>query len=321
MRIIVFFLLFCIALSSIKAQMLSISEKSSVYALCEPNGNTPDTTQTFTAVASTTYFGHRAGFDGIIPLTNIADSVLPITKTPATRANISLPILPYLDSLNLSKGEKAFTISSSILSVSLMALGAASHYVPELMNINTQIRDKVQTWRYEGPMQGQVMNIDAVLQYTPLATTYLLNACGKHGRHSYLDLALITAESHIAKGIVILAVKEWTSLRRPDLSAYNTFPSGHTSTAFAGAEILRLEYQEMSPWIGVAGYAIAIGTGLLRVYNNRHWAGDVLAGAGVGILSARFAYWINPKIRKLLIRKKHTPITSSTSILDPTPLP
>ena len=32
----------------------------------------------------------------------------------------------------------------------------------------------------------------------------------------------------------------------------------------------------------------------MRMYNNRHWASDVLAGAGVGILSASLTYWLAP---------------------------
>ena len=71
----------------------------------------------------------------------------------------------------------------------------------------------------------------------------------------------------------------------------NSFPSGHTFTAFTGAEILRREYGEEYPWIAVAGYAVAVTVAAMRVYNNRHWLGDVCAGAGLGILSVTLAYW------------------------------
>jgi membrane-associated phospholipid phosphatase len=40
------------------------------------------------------------------------------------------------------------------------------------------------------------------------------------------------------------------------------------------------------------------------VYNNRHWGRDVVAGAGVGIISTQLAYWIYPKIQKMLRKKK-----------------
>ena len=79
---------------------------------------------------------------------------------------------------------------------------------------------------------------------------------------------------------------------RPDGSACNSFPSGHTFVAFTGAEIIRREYGKEYPWIAVAGYTVAVLVGAMRIYNNRHWAGDVLAGAGLGMLSVTLTYWI-----------------------------
>lgn len=42
-------------------------------------------------------------------------------------------------------------------------------------------------------------------------------------------------------------------------------------------------------------YVVATGTGILRMYNNKHWLGDVAAGAGVGILSTTLSYWLYDK--------------------------
>ncbi|MEG2554845.1 MAG: phosphatase PAP2 family protein [Odoribacter sp.] len=53
----------------------------------------------------------------------------------------------------------------------------------------------------------------------------------------------------------------------------------------------------------VAAYVVATGTGLFRMYNNRHWCTDVLAGAGIGILSTRIAYWSYPLMQKTFFRK------------------
>lgn len=87
------------------------------------------------------------------------------------------------------------------------------------------------------------------------------------------------------------AFKYGLGLLRPDNSRYNSFPSGHTFVVFTGAEILRREYGEDYPWIAVAGYTVAIIVGAMRIYNNRHWLGDVCAGAGLGILSTTLVYW------------------------------
>jgi hypothetical protein len=70
-----------------------------------------------------------------------------------------------------------------------------------------------------------------------------------------------------------------TRIERPDGSSYN--PSlGHTANAFASAEFLWQEYKDVI-WYGISGYIIASGTGVLRIYNNRHWLTDVAAGAGI----------------------------------------
>lgn len=48
---------------------------------------------------------------------------------------------------------------------------------------------------------------------------------------------------------------------------------------------------------------MAAATGFFRMYNNRHWFSDVLAGAGIGIMSVEAAYWLYPVISKAFFRK------------------
>jgi membrane-associated phospholipid phosphatase len=102
----------------------------------------------------------------------------------------------------------------------------------------------------------------------------------------------------------VFPVKSFTAENRPDGSNRLSFPSGHTACAFMSAEFLRQEYKDVSPWYGIAGYAAAAGTGFLRMYNNKHWLSDVVAGAGVGIISTRLSYWIYPVIKKKLFKDK-----------------
>jgi membrane-associated phospholipid phosphatase len=67
-------------------------------------------------------------------------------------------------------------------------------------------------------------------------------------------------------------------------------------TAFAGAELVRTEYG----WVaGACAYAVATTVGFMRMYNNRHWFNDVVAGAGFGILAARIGYWLLPLNRHI----------------------
>lgn len=147
--------------------------------------------------------------------------------------------------------------------------------------------------------------IDDFSQYVPMVATYGLNLCGVKGKHGYGDLTIILGTAYSLMGITVNVTKNLTKVERPDGSARNSFPSGHTATAFMGAELLRREYWKVSPWIGVAGYAVAAGTGFFRIYNNRHWLTDVLAGAGVGILSVQAAYWLYPVVSKTFFRKQY----------------
>jgi membrane-associated phospholipid phosphatase len=69
---------------------------------------------------------------------------------------------------------------------------------------------------------------------------------------------------------------------------YRSFPSGHTITAFAFASTVTRETQFWWPheaWmVGTVFYGGATLVGLSRMYNNMHWASDVMAGAAIGTL-------------------------------------
>lgn len=140
--------------------------------------------------------------------------------------------------------------------------------------------------------------IDDYAQFAPAAAVYGLDLMGIKAKHNFRDRTIIMATSHVIMGGIVQTMKSSIKVQRPDGSNYNSFPSGHTATAFVGAHILFKEYKEISPWIGVAGYAIAIGTGLLRVTNKKHWLSDVSAGAGIGILSAELGYLLSPVVHK-----------------------
>ena len=67
---------------------------------------------------------------------------------------------------------------------------------------------------------------------------------------------------------------------------YNSFPSGHTSTAFAIATVVANQY-EKTPYIKPISYGIAAMTGLSRINFEAHWASDVFFGAALGYFTAK----------------------------------
>jgi len=73
-----------------------------------------------------------------------------------------------------------------------------------------------------------------------------------------------------------------------------SFPSGHTSLAFATAASLSLQYRKW--YVTVPAYLWASSVGYSRVYLGVHYASDVLGGAAVGIGSAYLAHWLNNKL-------------------------
>ena len=89
-------------------------------------------------------------------------------------------------------------------------------------------------------------------------------------------------ESLIAAGATTFALKELIHERRPDGSDRKSFPSGHTSIAFASAMTLEKRYG----WqVGLPAFAMASFVGLARVRADKHYVHDVLAGGVVGTLS------------------------------------
>lgn len=139
-------------------------------------------------------------------------------------------------------------------------------------------------------------SIDNYIQYAPAALTLGLGLCGVKGQHAFKDRAIIMMMSYATMAIVVNAAKYTFKEKRPDSSSRNSFPSGHTATAFVGAEMLFQEYRNTHPWIGYTAYGLSAAVAYLRMHNDRHWANDVLAGAAVGMLSTKFAYWLYPKI-------------------------
>jgi membrane-associated phospholipid phosphatase len=158
-------------------------------------------------------------------------------------------------------------------------------------------------WASNNEDPDQKTSVDNFTQYVPAIAYYGLNIAGVRSKHNWMDASLMYAMSNGIANAIVMPVKRWSAERRPDSSDVLSFPSGHTATAFVSAEFLRQEYKDVSPWIGAAGYAAAITTGYLRMYNNKHWFSDVMAGAGIGILSTRASYWIYPKLKNLIVGK------------------
>ena len=133
--------------------------------------------------------------------------------------------------------------------------------------------------------------IDDYLQFFGPAMTVGLKLGGYEGRSDWPRLLASAGMSYLIMAGLVNGIKYSAKEMRPDGSTANSWPSGHTATAFVGATLLHKEYGlTRSPWWSVAGYGVATATGVMRVLNNRHWISDVMSGAGIGILSGELGY-------------------------------
>jgi PAP2 superfamily len=192
-----------------------------------------------------------------------------------------------------------FSVKSFFIPGIMVAYGFTAIENKGLRNFNMELKEEVYA---ESPHKK--ISIDNYLQFAPAAAVYGLNAMDIKGEHNFRDRSMIYLMSNIILNTTVHVTKKLSHQLRPDDSDYSSFPSGHTAEAFASAEFMRLEYRNVSPWYGIAGYGIAAATGYLRMYNNKHWFGDVVAGAGVGIASTKLAYWLYPKIQHKLFKDK-----------------
>lgn len=193
------------------------------------------------------------------------------------------------DSLFKSKIDVVNTITDRVLSSNMINASYAA-----LPLFTQAVMYKIHDVNYRDMRNEFLFNFDyeydTYIQVLPLGLTYALKSFGFQSRSSWSEL--ITANI-LTLGIgtgIVHTIKGNIKELRPDGSAYNSFPSGHTTLAFMCASILSKEYKEKYPYLSILGYTTAAVTGLSRITNNRHWIQDIYAGAGIGILATEFSY-------------------------------
>ncbi len=238
-----------------------------------------------------------------------ADTIREVSATPGWGNRVDSVPRRY-DWQKAAVLNRPFPVQSFLAPAAMIAYGVAAVHNGTLQEWNGSAKEHV--WQ-DNPHKP--FHIDNYLMFAPTLSVYALNAAGIHGAHNFKDRTIILLMANVIANGTVFSVKSWSHEMRPDGSDYQSFPSGHTAEAFVGAEFMRMEYKDVSPWYGVAGYAMATATGVLRMYNDKHWFSDVVAGAGVGIASTRLAYWLYPKVQGLF-GKKADP--EKVSVLMPT---
>lgn len=136
------------------------------------------------------------------------------------------------------------------------------------------------------------------LMWAPSASVYAMDAFKVRTQHTFKEHLVLEAGSVLVTGALGFGMRKISE----NIDAYNSentkFPSGHTANAFRGAEIVHQELKFSHPVLSYSGYVVAAGVGLLRIYDKDHFLSEVIAGAGLGILSTKLTYWIFGKIKE-----------------------
>lgn len=152
-------------------------------------------------------------------------------------------------------------------------------------------------------------NADDFLPYAPGVVSLGLASAGVKGKHGLGDQLILALLSNVIAQGVTQTLKRTVRYPRPDGEDFHSFPSGHTTTAFANATILHEEYGQRSVFYSIGGYGAATATGAMRILNNKHWLADVLMGAGIGIGATKVMYisypWLQQTVRKMKRKNKN----------------
>ena len=176
-------------------------------------------------------------------------------------------------------------LKKSIIPITLIGLGVIIDNSNFEKKLQTNLRNKVGN--------DYKLRIDDYLQYAPIVEMYSADFLGVTAKNHWFDQTKYLLISNLISATITQSLKNITKKERPNGAPYS-FPSGHTTFAFTNATVLYNEYKNTSPFLAYSGYTFATTTGIFRMINNKHWLSDVLAGAGVGILSSELVYYFEP---------------------------
>ena len=121
--------------------------------------------------------------------------------------------------------------------------------------------------------------------------------------NSLRKTALLSLESWLTSGVIVLGLKSITGRARPWTGesshtfhpfsikpSFTSLPSAHSSSAFSVATVIA--YRSKKTCIDILAYSLASLVAISRVHNNKHWPSDVLVGSFIG-------YFVGKKICSL----------------------
>ncbi len=180
-----------------------------------------------------------------------------------------------------------------IIPATFLVYGGLKPVVNAIPELDDKIMSNVQT--YHATFHT---NAADYLMWVPSAAVYTLDAFNVKTSHTFKQHLVLDVGSIFVTGALGFGMRKVTENIKAFKGKDTQFPSGHTANAFRGAEILHQELKHSHPFLSYSGYVVATGVGLLRIYNKQHYLSEVIAGAGLGILSTKLTYWIFDKVKR-----------------------
>jgi membrane-associated phospholipid phosphatase len=212
-----------------------------------------------------------------------------VTQLPACAQTDSIVFVPNSIVFNNSAKRKPF-IKQMAVPASLVLAGVLFNRRQFEKNLNKNVRNTVG--------DNFHTKVDDYLRYAPIAELYAADAVGIKAKNHWFDQTKNLAISFFVTDFITYRIKKLAQKSRPNGSAVaHSFPSSHSSVAFANATVLYEEFREINPSFAYTGYGFAVATGSLRLANNAHWLSDVLVGAAIGITVTKVVYLLDPIIK------------------------
>lgn len=154
----------------------------------------------------------------------------------------------------IERHEKFLSIKSTAVPSLFVGYGFISLSSGLLDDVDQGIKENIAS--YKVPFRTRA---DDWLQYGPVVMVYALDVAGVKSKHSFIDRSIVYTMAIIFSKQLVSKIKRATHELRPDESTYNSFPSGHTTNAFTGAEFMHQEYGSRSHWYSIVAYSMAAG--------------------------------------------------------------
>ena len=162
-----------------------------------------------------------------------------------------------------------------------------------VMGLMAPVAGVAATWDNAGIEESQEHLDKSSFQFGNIGGSFLVQtgasvatwAVGKmSGNRKTMEVGGDLVRAQFVSQVLVQGVKAVTRRERPDESNSQSFPSGHTASAFATASVLERHFGWKA---GLPAYGFATYVGMARMSANKHHLSDVIMGAAVGIAAGR----------------------------------